>query len=154
MWEYNYTLQNNELTHHGILGMKWGVRRYQRRNGSLTQAGKNRYYERDKYMFGKRGADRIEKRQSEGKSRNYSVNVERARQLTTGLLSTAALSTISYLATSGKGAALVSKGSQAVKNMMDSRFDSMILDASGKVIKKYRGSIKDVSDTITALAVR
>lgn len=31
------------LAHHGILGMKWGVRRYQNSDGSLTEAGKNRY---------------------------------------------------------------------------------------------------------------
>jgi hypothetical protein len=31
------------LEHHGILGMKWGVRRYQNKDGSLTQAGKKRY---------------------------------------------------------------------------------------------------------------
>lgn len=30
----------NELAHHGILGMKWGVRRYQNQDGSLTSAGK------------------------------------------------------------------------------------------------------------------
>lgn len=31
------------LVHHGILGMKWGVRRYQNADGSLTDAGKKRY---------------------------------------------------------------------------------------------------------------
>lgn len=33
----------NELRHYGIKGMKWGVRRYQNADGSLTPAGKKRY---------------------------------------------------------------------------------------------------------------
>ena len=35
-------MNTTELKHHGILGMKWGVRRYQNADGSLTQAGKKR----------------------------------------------------------------------------------------------------------------
>lgn len=31
------------LTHHGVKGMKWGVRRYRNEDGTLTEAGKKRY---------------------------------------------------------------------------------------------------------------
>lgn len=33
----------NELTHWGVIGMKWGIRRYQNKDGTLTPAGKKRY---------------------------------------------------------------------------------------------------------------
>ena len=35
----------NNLQHHGILGQKWGVRRFQNKDGSLTKAGKERIKE-------------------------------------------------------------------------------------------------------------
>lgn len=38
---------DNELMHYGILGMKWGVRRYQNSDGTWTSAGKKRYNDND-----------------------------------------------------------------------------------------------------------
>lgn len=35
------------LSHYGILGQKWGVRRYQNEDGTLTEAGKKRYLNSD-----------------------------------------------------------------------------------------------------------
>lgn len=38
MWNNNFI-----LVHHGVKGQKWGVRRYQNKDGSLTPEGKRRY---------------------------------------------------------------------------------------------------------------
>ena len=35
------------IAHHGIKGQKWGVRRFQNADGSLTKAGKERYNEQN-----------------------------------------------------------------------------------------------------------
>lgn len=40
-------VSEDELSHHGIQGMKWGVRRYQNADGTLTAAGKKRYTNAD-----------------------------------------------------------------------------------------------------------
>ena len=49
MWQYNYSA--DYLSHHGIKGQKWGVRRYQNRDGRLTAAGKIRYSDATKNKF-------------------------------------------------------------------------------------------------------
>ena len=36
-------MYSDELCHHGILGQRWGIRRYQKKDGSLTPAGLKRY---------------------------------------------------------------------------------------------------------------
>ena len=46
---------NEHLAHHGIKGQKWGVRRFQNKNGSLTSDGKKRYAEYDPVVLAKKG---------------------------------------------------------------------------------------------------
>ena len=57
MWKYNYTQDNNELCHYGVLGMKWGKRKFQERGGSYTKKGlkvfenKMNKYQIDKIIY-------------------------------------------------------------------------------------------------------
>lgn len=45
-----YYVISNELYHHGIKGQKWGVRRFQNEDGSLTAKGEKRYNRNKKHI--------------------------------------------------------------------------------------------------------
>lgn len=76
MNDYIIYRNEEELEHHGILGMHWGVRRYQNEDGSLTSAGKKRYRtDEDVNKYGKtrkevidrlnKGADKLASKSDE-----------------------------------------------------------------------------------------
>ena len=70
---------DNELQHFGIKGMKWGVRRYQNKDGSLTPAGKKRYDETD------------EEREKKEKSKKTKAKVATAAISTAAIVTTTAV---------------------------------------------------------------
>ena len=72
----------SDLRHHGIKGMKWGVRRYQNKDGSLTPAGKKRYDESD---------EEREKREKKEKSKKTKAKVATAAITTAAVVTTAAV---------------------------------------------------------------
>lgn len=60
----------NSLAHYGIRGMKWGVRRYQNKDGTLTAAGKKRYSEDESEDHKKAHSSKSVKSMSDAELRN------------------------------------------------------------------------------------
>ena len=71
MRNYNSTSLNEELYHHGIKGMRWGVRRFQNPDGSLTKAGMRRYGDKSPYEVTTSDGDTF--RVSKGSKNNYNT---------------------------------------------------------------------------------
>lgn len=64
----------DELYHHGILGMKWGRRRWQNSDGTLTEAGKRRYGTVEEF-------DRRTKKLKDMTDRELQLNLDRQRKI-------------------------------------------------------------------------
>ncbi|MBP5564586.1 MAG: hypothetical protein J6X45_02550 [Lachnospiraceae bacterium] len=72
--EYRIVTSSSELEHHGILGQKWGIRRYQNPDGTLTDQGRKRLNRDTKQL--ERKQDRVEKQQMK-----YAAKVDKFNRL-------------------------------------------------------------------------
>ena len=64
-------IPNDELMHYGVRGMKWGIRRYQNPDGSLTKAGMRRYNDKSPYEVTTSDGDTF--RVSKGSKNSYNT---------------------------------------------------------------------------------
>jgi hypothetical protein len=112
-------MENSQLYHHGILGMKWGVRRFQNKDGSLTSDGKRHLEQNSK---AKQGNNKKKKGHTtnKGKSINELSDDELRKR-------------INRLELEKRYEAL-SKKEQKAKMFDGKRFVTQVLENSGKVV--------------------
>lgn len=85
MYEYNMTYPN-ELYHYGVKGMKWGIRRYQNEDGTLTSKGVKKYaiagYAKDSYNHNASASKKVHKAYAKAlyKTSSEKSNQDRAQR--------------------------------------------------------------------------
>lgn len=110
----------DELYHHGIKGQKWGVRRYQNEDGSLTAEGKRKYGTVDNFLASRdrkrlSSSRTVNTRSSRSKVRDFISKHKKGLAIAGGLL---AAGTTAVIASKVIGSASSKKGADIVKKVL------------------------------------
>lgn len=137
-------MTENELIHFGIKGMKWGVRRYRNKDGSLTSAGKKRYAEnytaqqrtRDRKLYGSKAVKRINNRMLKGESVQSARHNEvvRKNRINKGKRLTATVATSAVVLGGAAATAALMKKSNIFSQLPVSELNEQIVKIGKSVV--------------------
>lgn len=127
MWEYN---SPNELYHHGILGMKWGIRRFQNKDGTLTSAGRKRLKQNGDNSSGNSKNNKTESNSSTSNSKSSTPAKKSVKDMSDAELQAA----INRLNLETRYSELTKSDSPSKNNSRAKKFIADVLEQSGKNI--------------------
>lgn len=137
MYEYFVEMENSSfLEHHGILGQKWGIRRFQNYDGTLKTAGKKRRSEDRVKKRAERKAARAEKKEAkaQAKAEKAKADLEAAKKRA---IANADLNEIMKL-----------RGSMTTDELKEASARALAIGQVNKNMPKEKSKIDKVIDTL------
>ena len=163
--QYYAVNSSSSLSHHGILGMKWGIRRYQNADGTLTAAGKERYgskenFEKSEYYqkYRKKQLAKEGKNQDGSDKTKEQLDLEKKKKIArniaigAGIAAAAIAGAYAYSKWADENKDLVIKGGEVMKRMSEGDeldlHDEFFVAAGKHDIKRYEGLLPNHFDRV------
>ena len=132
----------NELSHHGIPGMRWGIRRFQNRDGSLTPAGRRRAAQMEndyKKLTGKKLSDKEKTKDVEENNKKKTYKEMSDAELRTKTDRLNAEKNYIEAVKNHKAATAedVSKGKKIIDTFMKEMLEPAAIDVGKQLVKSY-----------------
>lgn len=138
-------IPQDELYHHGIKGQKWGIRRYQNEDGTLTEAGRKRYNTTSDFNSATKVYDYKEKVQN-------SHNTASITSAMAGMSAyVAALPVLTLNPVAGVGVALAGTGAVAAAPVIAHIRNKKIADAERSLIGSQKDLYNIMNNTYKAM---